>query len=97
MRRVNLLIILSFILFLSGCSTTIPVGDPGRIAAITDTVTPTTVSVIRQAALKETAGEIGAQAALAWKANQLNLMLKQESRMLDRVFNFTAMLASNIS
>jgi len=90
MRRVNLITIFCFLLFLFGCSTT-PKDQSAQIFAINN-ATPSKINAIRQTALQETASEIGAQAALAWKANELNNMLATQSRRLDRVFNFEGML-----
>jgi len=51
-----------------------------------------TTSSIRLQALQETAMCIGAQAGLAWRAKQINCILNQNSKSLDRIFDFNLML-----
>lgn len=46
------------------------------------------ISPIRAEALKETALSLGAQGGLAFRANQLNEMTKQNEASLDEAFNF---------
>lgn len=50
------------------------------------------INQIRLTALKETALSLGAQSALAWRANQLNNMLTQDTRALDFAYNFSGLL-----
>ena len=50
------------------------------------------VNMIRQAALKETALSFGAQAGLAWRSKQINLMIGDHTKDLDRIFNFNGLL-----
>lgn len=53
------------------------------------------LNTIRYAALKETATSISAQTALYWSSQNIHVVLKNESRQLDRIFNFNAMLLPN--
>lgn len=51
-----------------------------------------TISNIRQSALQDTANSIAAQAGLAYRSKQINFVLRKESRLLEQVFDFDAML-----
>lgn len=46
----------------------------------------------RMASIKETALSIGAQSGLAWRAKQLNQILDSQTKQLDHVFNFNALM-----
>ena len=54
-----------------------------------------TVNSIRQAALQDTASSVAAQAALAQRSKQINMVLQSQSRSLERIFNFDAMLLNH--
>lgn len=49
----------------------------------------------RMIGIKETALSIGAQSGLAWRAKQINAILDNQSRQLDQVFNFNALVLEN--
>ena len=49
-------------------------------------------SLIREEAVRETALTVGAQAGLAYRAEQLNKVLNERGELLSRVFNFRAMM-----
>lgn len=82
-------IIGSTCLALSGCINKQP-DEFSRISALQANVS--SINAIRQNALQETAGSLGAQAGLAWRSKQLNQIIKANSHELDRVFNFNGML-----
>jgi len=50
------------------------------------------IGVIRSQGLRDTALGVGARGGLAWRATQINHTLKQNEKMLTRIFNFNAML-----
>lgn len=50
------------------------------------------ISTIRTTALQETALSLGAQGGLACRARQVNCLLTQNSKSLDRIFNFNLMM-----
>lgn len=55
------------------------------------------INDIRYAAVKETALSVGARAALAWRSNQVNAILTEDSTILDQAFNFYGlMLPDNV-
>lgn len=53
------------------------------------------VSPIRRQALQQTASSLGAQGALAWRADHLNVALEHQTTDLDRIFNFRMLLINN--
>lgn len=50
---------------------------------------------LRYVAIRDTALSLGARGGLAHRAHQMNAELKQDSRYLERIFNFNAMLLEN--
>jgi len=52
----------------------------------------TRVSPMRAQALRDTALSIGARGGLAWRAAQINDILKQKESYLRRIFNFNAIM-----
>lgn len=50
------------------------------------------VNNIRLAALRETATTLGAQGALAWRAQHIDLALEKQASYLDHIFNFNQLL-----
>jgi defect-in-organelle-trafficking protein DotC len=55
----------------------------------------TQVNHMRIEALRETAMSLGAQAGLAWRAEQINVTLEKDQRYLRTVFNFHAMIMNH--
>ncbi|MFN7096542.1 MAG: type IV secretion system DotC family protein [Gammaproteobacteria bacterium] len=53
------------------------------------------INDIRLQALKDTALSVGAQGALAARSKDIDAMLAKDSRYLDRVFNFNALMLPN--
>lgn len=53
------------------------------------------INRVRSKALEETAVSIGAQAGLAYRAKQINVLLSHSTKQLDRVFNFNDLLLEN--
>lgn len=95
---------LSFIVcafLLTACSTvTTPAGNTDslenlqKLSAPPPQVNPGTdqINAMRQEALKDVALSLGAQAGLHWRSVQINAVLKQKSKLLDRTYNFNALL-----
>lgn len=89
-------------LLLAGCytSNSVVIGDTTSLAglqAMSNTRTarsPSRQSMgrIREMALKETALSLGAQAALAWRANLIDADLTRQARNLDTIYDFNALL-----
>ncbi|OGT07401.1 MAG: hypothetical protein A2X78_01005 [Gammaproteobacteria bacterium GWE2_37_16] len=94
MRKINIAItgmILATIL--TGCANKQP-DEFSRISAFRSGAGDN-INGIRRTVLQETAGGLGAQAGLAWRSRQLNQIIKDNSRTLDQIFNFNAMLLDN--
>ena len=53
------------------------------------------INPIRLKAIQETATQLGARGALAWRALQINRSLKAEATHLNHVFNFNKLLINN--
>lgn len=88
--KIALLLVLA--VFVTGC-----VDRPEEISQIAamGNVNPEALNKIRETAIKETAGSIGAQAGLAWRTRELNDLLTKNSHQLDEIFNFNAILLSH--
>lgn len=50
------------------------------------------VSELRVQALQDAAMSLGAQSGLAWRAQQINVILQQKSKLLDQAFNFNGLM-----
>lgn len=50
------------------------------------------IGAIRSQSLRDTALSVGARGGLAWRASQINDILSKNEKLLNRVFNFNAML-----
>ncbi|EKE01725.1 MAG: defect in organelle trafficking lipoprotein DotC [uncultured bacterium] len=76
----------------AGCSnsTKTPV-ELSRIEAL-KSPTALKISEIRLSGLIQTAQGLGAQAGLAWRSRQLNVMLNSQKRNLDNIFNFNYLI-----
>lgn len=85
--------IFSFLLLLSGCASKAP-DEFNQVEKLQPTPS-VNISKIRQLALQDTASGLGAQAALAWRSKQFNAVFQRQSRLLDKVFNFRAMLLAH--
>lgn len=53
------------------------------------------ISDIRFVMLRDAALSVGARSGLAFRSNQINYMLARHERLLDRVFNFNALVLDN--
>ena len=98
MRKPNYLVsILVFLLVGCTSSGTAPKGDTDSLEQVQKLSAGTvgkdkSVSLVRQAALQETALSLSAQAGLAERAKEINTMLEANAPNLDRIFNFNQML-----
>lgn len=94
-------ILVAVVYFLVACSTTInQAGDTTSLAGLqalsnsnkpTDRNKPTT-GKIREMALKETALSVGAQSGLAWRAKYIDDQLVKQTRNLDTIYDFNALV-----
>jgi defect in organelle trafficking protein DotC len=88
-----LLILLMFITTLQfGCSSSTQ--RPTELSNIEALKSPTVLKIneIRLLALKQTAREVGTQAGLSWRSQQLNELLNSHKRNLDHIFNFSFLI-----
>src|SRR3989339_370514 len=80
-------------LCLTGCAeSSLPMTELGYVDVSQLPVATAAVNPIRGQALQETAVSLGAQGALAWRANQINTMLDQQYSNLDHIFNFNQLM-----
>jgi len=93
-KLLRLSIILVVTSFIANCASNAP-PDLTEIQAFTATSAPKGINSIRLEALQETATSLGARAALAWRAQQIDYMLNYETDYLNQVFNFQALLLNN--
>ena len=94
--------ILLISLYLTGCASTAnrQIGDTDSLAglqAMTNTQRATargmpTTGKIREMALKETALSLGAQSGLAWRAKYIDDQLVKQTRNLDAIYDFNALV-----
>lgn len=84
-------LILFLALFAIGCSSAKKPTELTNIEAIKSQA-PSKISTIRLENLQQTARSIAAQASLAWRSRQLNLMLHSQRKYLDRIFNFSYLI-----
>ncbi|OGT11280.1 MAG: hypothetical protein A2X77_01735 [Gammaproteobacteria bacterium GWE2_42_36] len=90
-------------IFVVGCSTQRPPPDTEKVADLEQLTQQElqpkgpVVAKIREQALKETALSIGAQGGLSMRSRQINELLTQNQKELDRIFNFSGlMLPDNV-
>jgi len=85
-----------FTLLLLGCgkkSIQNPTENLDSLKELTnDTWDKSKITGIRTQGLRDAALSVGARGGLAWRAEQINTVLLQHEKMLNRVFNFHAML-----
>src|SRR5580704_11265418 len=95
----SLVIVLSALLIACSSSRT-NLGDTGSLAGLQAMANgkyvraqkKQKISKIREMALKETALSLGAQSGLAWRAKQIDQELTRQSRKLDAIFDFNALV-----
>jgi defect-in-organelle-trafficking protein DotC len=76
-----------------GCSSSPkPPRELIKISALKQNRGQSSVANLRQDALRDTAIAIGAQGGLAWRAERIDCVLKQQQQNLNKIYNFTAML-----
>lgn len=95
-------IVISALYLLVACSTTTTTqsGDTTSLAglqALSNTNKPSnrnkpTTGKIREMALKETALSVGAQSGLAWRAKYIDEQLVKQTRNLDAIYDFNALV-----
>ncbi len=66
-----------------------------RPHSVTGSSDKTELSGLRLKSLKDSAMSIGAQGGLAWASEKINLQLTQDSKYLETIFNFNAMVLSH--
>lgn len=89
MKKTALIITLS-LLGLTACSVSIQPAELIKIAALKQN--GESAVNLRTDALRDTAIAIGAQGGLAWRAERIDCVLKCQTKMLDRIYNFRALL-----
>jgi len=78
---------------LSGCATDDTPQELIDIAALSSSDSGDEhVGKIRLSALRDTATALGAQGGLAWRADQIDCVLKAQQKKLDQVYNFRALV-----
>ncbi len=96
----SLVVILSALLVACSSSRGTYVGDTGSLKGIQSMANGKyiraqkrqKISRIREMALKEIALSLGAQSGLAWRARQIDQELTRQSRKLDTIFDFNALI-----
>ncbi len=77
----------------AGCtSSSKPPRELIKISALKQGGATTSVSQMRTSALRDTAIAIGAQGGLAWRAERIDCVLKQQQKSLNQIYNFDALL-----
>jgi defect-in-organelle-trafficking protein DotC len=87
-------ILLGAQLTLGGCAMTTPESDElVRIREVKSVNQKTTsMTGLRYTALRDSALSLGARGGLAWQASRINTQTERQTRNLDRIFNFHAMM-----
>lgn len=81
------------IALLDGCAAPSPAQKAiSRYESSSLGINNSTITGIRHQALRDSALSTGALAGLAWRSNQINNVVAQHEKLLDRIFNFNAML-----
>src|ERR1700683_1678467 len=92
----RILLTIIFLIGLYGCASTAPGTDSlsklQNLSASNQSVSGGNISAIRLQALQETAMTVGAQAGLYWRSVQINALLYQDSKTLDRIYNFNGLI-----
>jgi defect-in-organelle-trafficking protein DotC len=78
---------LFFLGWLQACSSSEHPNDFNRVAGLKSSSAPG-INSIRLTGLKQIARGLGAQAGLSWRTKQINSILLQQRKKLDRIFNF---------
>lgn len=73
-------------------SNNVSLGDLKKLHASSNTGPAEGVNAIRTQAIQDTAVSAGAQSGLAWRAKQINVLLQNNSKLLDQVYNFQALM-----
>lgn len=90
--KVRLTVIVFIAILQIGCSNShTPPIELSNIEAL-KLPTPLKIHAIRLSALKQTARGLGAQAGLAWRSKQIEILLNSQKRNLDRIFNFNYLI-----
>lgn len=87
--------IVATLLVLTGCSTTKTLKRTSLhdLQSLSSTgLSGTNVGFLRAQAIRDTAMSVGARGGLAWRAAEINEILRRRENMLYRLFNFNAML-----
>ena len=84
-----------FTAWLVGCSSTPKMGteDLAQLKSLESTGSSAPkVSALRVQSLQDAAMSLGAQSGLAWRANQITLLVQAKSKFLDQAFNFNGLM-----
>lgn len=106
-QRTLILLLCPLFLLLSGCGShqqnynSVDTTNLGQLENIrVETQRPssdnkTELSQLRVKSLQDSSMSIGAQGGLAWASNEINVRMEQDSKYLDSIFNFNAMVLSH--
>lgn len=89
--RILNLLALCTILLITGCSSSKAPEELSNIEALKSPETPK-INKIRLESLKQSARGVAAQAGLSWRSRQINLMLEDQKKNLDQIFNFSFLI-----
>lgn len=95
MKKVALFSLISVAVLLQGCESSGDPNDPRELVQISGLRSfgnGSSLGDMRLTALQETAETTGAQAGLAWRAEQINCFLKERETELEQIYNFRALL-----
>lgn len=96
MKKIALVSLIASATLLQGCETTHDPNDPRELVQISGLKSfgfnGSDMSGLRLTALRETAESTGAQAGLAWRAEQINCFLKEREPELRQIYNFRALM-----
>lgn len=90
--RILNFLVLMIMLVTAGCSGTKQPTELSSIAVMNSSASTAKISTMRIDGLRQVARGLGAQASLAWRSYQLNIMLNAQRRNLDRIFNFNHLI-----
>lgn len=98
--KISLVVSAAYLLVACSTATTTQTGDTTSLAglqALSNSNKPTnrnkpTTGKIREMALKETALSVGAQSGLAWRAKYIDEQLVKQTRNLDTIYDFNALV-----
>jgi defect-in-organelle-trafficking protein DotC len=106
MQKINALLPLMFALLLTGCgmnqqnamnvdTANLSQLESVKVEPLSPSNSSSGLSGLRIKSLSDSAMSIGAQGGLAWASDQMNIKMTDDSKYLDSIFNFNAMVLSH--